>query len=84
MFYSDIYRRDYDIHAISLMLLFAGANPGTDCEVIESAKPIVKIWLDGLLQAQRMIKIIFDDPDLEKTVASFIFQEQYLRNALQF
>lgn len=67
--------------ASALMLLFAGANPKEKI-FNANARPQVRVWLSGFLKAKELFEDIFDDPDLEALLFSFIFEEEYLRNAL--
>merc|ERR1719335_1533596 len=66
---------------IALMLLFAGGNPKEKIFPIES-RPQVRLWLSGFLKAKELFEDMFCDTDLEVLLAFFIFDEQYLRNAL--
>merc|ERR1719335_1388544 len=47
---------------LSLMLLFAGANP-KEKKFVEKAKPQARKWLNGFLKAKEMFQHIFEDPD---------------------
>ena len=66
---------------VALMLLFSDGNPRK--KVFPwTAKSQVRVWLDGFSKAKEIFTDIFDDCDLESLLASFIFNETYLRNAL--
>ena len=63
------------------MLLFADGN-AKEKKFPSSAKPDVRVWLSGFMEAKKLFVEIFNDKALEDLVASFIFNERYLRNAL--
>merc|ERR1719473_243671 len=65
------------------MLLFAGGNAVNKSNVPFETKRTVKIWLDGFAQAKKMFIQIFDDKDLESLLATFVFNEDYLRIAVE-
>ena len=63
------------------MILGAGIDPGT-YKILDDMKPQVKQWLLSLDAAKECFEKTFEDPDLEKFLCSFVFNEPVLRKCL--
>merc|ERR1739841_241352 len=72
---------DYYNKNILLMLLSVGTDPLNSAVPME-LRPQIQSWLSELETAKQCLTAIFDDAMLEKEIADFVFNEAFLKKAL--
>merc|ERR1739841_265909 len=79
--YNNDWERDAHPPNCMILLLSVGADP-LDAEVPQELRPQIQLWISGLEAAKQCLAAIFDNAMLEKEIADFVFNETFLRKAL--